>query len=170
MPGPDRWRHDRGHRHPGTQGEKARWMMIPGFGPILDDVERSDDNGGGTVESQVDRQEARLDANTWGSHGQHLPVKLLGRNLDYARRHDQQAHQEDDDEATDRSPLHIFSGHNAPPYRYQCRWTRFVVMPVAKVKSLAVEARTRVLAAENKGDPTASKLTRLILYASRPER
>jgi hypothetical protein len=45
-----------------------------------------------------------------------------------------------------------------------------VVMPVAKVKSLAVEARTRVLAAENKGDPTASKLTRLILYASRPER
>ena len=74
--------------------------MIPGFGPILDDVERSDDNGGGTVESQVDRQEARLDANTWGSHGQHLPVKLLGRNLDYARRHDQQAHR-----STTRRPL-----------------------------------------------------------------
>ena len=25
-------------------------MMIPGFGPTLDGVERSDDNGGGTVE------------------------------------------------------------------------------------------------------------------------
>ncbi len=43
-------------------------------------------------------------------------------------------------------------------------------MTVAKVKSLAVEARTRALAAENQGEPTACKLTRLILYASRPER
>lgn len=169
VPGPDRRRHDRGNRHPGTPGEKARWMMIPGFGPTLDGVERSDDNGGGTVESRVGRQEARLDANTWGSHGQHLPVKLLGRNLDHARRHDQQARQEDDSEATDRSPLHMLSGHNAPPYPYPCRWTRLVVMPVAKVKSLAVEARTRALAADSQGDPAPSKLTRLILYASRPE-
>lgn len=161
MPGPGRRRHDRGNRHPGTQGEKARWMMIPGFGPTLDGVERSDDNGGGTVEL-VDKRP--------GSHGQHLPVKLLGRNLDYARRHDQQAHQEYDEEATCRSPLPILSDHNAPPYRYQCRWTRLVVMTVAKVKSLAVEARTRALAAENQGEPTACKLTRLILYASRPER
>ena len=66
-------------------------MMIPGFGPTLDGVERSDDNGGGTVEL-VDKGP--------GSHGQHLPVKLLGRNLDYARRHDQQAHR-----STTRRPL-----------------------------------------------------------------